>query len=211
MPSNYPAGIDSWANPTTTTQQNDPGFSHSGLHSQVQDAVEVIEAKLGIGASTATGAGVLRSNAAGASQWAQVIAADIANGAVETAKLAAAAAGQLVYAPFGSTSTTSAGFVGVTGSNLNITTTGKPVLFGTTLVAFGSSALALGGLQLWEQPSTVIGALLNDNLQAGFYTTKSPMLVAVPTAGAHSYYLAWNTSAGSLATNGGLIWALELK
>lgn len=56
MASIYPTGLDSFANPTSTSTLDSP--SHSGQHTDINDAVEAIEVKLGIGASPAGSASV---------------------------------------------------------------------------------------------------------------------------------------------------------
>ena len=47
MATAYPAGLDTFDNPTDTTQMDDAGFEHDLLHSDVNDAIEAIEAELG--------------------------------------------------------------------------------------------------------------------------------------------------------------------
>jgi hypothetical protein len=93
-PPNFPTSLDSLANPTPTTLRNAPGFSLSAQVSALNDIVEALEAKLGIGASTpGASAGVLRRTAAGASAWGQTIASDIANLNVGATHLAGGGAG----------------------------------------------------------------------------------------------------------------------
>jgi hypothetical protein len=77
---NYPTSLDSLANPTPTTLRNDPGFSLAGQIATLNDIVEAIQAKLGIGASTpGAAAGLLRRTAAGASAWGRAVDADVAD------------------------------------------------------------------------------------------------------------------------------------
>lgn len=47
MASNYPTSLDTFTNPTATSLLTSP--SHSGLHSDINDAVEALETKVGIG------------------------------------------------------------------------------------------------------------------------------------------------------------------
>lgn len=71
MASNYPTSLDSFNNPQGTDSLNSP--SHSLQHSDINDAVEAIEAKLGIGASpagSATAGQVLTAQGGGTVIWA---------------------------------------------------------------------------------------------------------------------------------------------
>ena len=76
-PPNFPTSLDSLANPTPTTLRNAPGFSLSAQVSMLNDIVEALEAKLGIGASTPAAPGVLRRTGAGSSAWGQVASGDL--------------------------------------------------------------------------------------------------------------------------------------
>lgn len=51
MAVNYPGSLDSFTNPSATDEMDDAGFEHDVLHSDAFDAIEALEAKLGIGAS----------------------------------------------------------------------------------------------------------------------------------------------------------------
>jgi hypothetical protein len=64
---NYPTSLDSLVNPTTNDFLNSP--NHVQQHSDVNDAVEALEAKLGIGSSVAASGKLLRGTGAGASAW----------------------------------------------------------------------------------------------------------------------------------------------
>lgn len=44
----YPAALDNYTNVTTSTYEDDTGFGHDTLHNQVHEAIEAIEATLGI-------------------------------------------------------------------------------------------------------------------------------------------------------------------
>lgn len=78
---NYPVSADVLANPTSLTNRDDAGFELHGVISRIQDILEALEAKLGIGASApGATAAVLRRTAAGASAWAQAQPGDLAAG-----------------------------------------------------------------------------------------------------------------------------------
>jgi hypothetical protein len=69
--SNFPTSLDNFTNPSSGNTLDSP--SHSLQHSDINDAVEALEAKLGIGASPAGSASagqVLTISAAGTSTWA---------------------------------------------------------------------------------------------------------------------------------------------
>jgi hypothetical protein len=68
--SNFPTSLDNFTNPSSGNTLDSP--SHSLQHSDINDAVEAIEAKLGIGASpagSATSGQVLTAGTAGTSTW----------------------------------------------------------------------------------------------------------------------------------------------
>lgn len=64
---NYPTSLDAFTNPTTGDFLNSP--NHVSQHSEINDAVEALEAKLGISASTPTSGKLLRGTGAGSSAW----------------------------------------------------------------------------------------------------------------------------------------------
>lgn len=51
MATNYPGGLDSFNNPTANTPENATGYEHDLQHANVNDAVEAIQAELGINPS----------------------------------------------------------------------------------------------------------------------------------------------------------------
>ncbi len=63
----YPTSLDSFSNPTTNDFLNSP--NHVEQHGDVNDAVEALEAKLGIGSSTPTNGKLLRGTGVGSSAW----------------------------------------------------------------------------------------------------------------------------------------------
>ena len=70
MPTNFPTSVDNFTNPTANDSLNIP--SHSLQHANANDAIEAIEAKLGIGDSSAGSAvanSVLRANGSGSTTW----------------------------------------------------------------------------------------------------------------------------------------------
>jgi hypothetical protein len=78
MASDYPASIDAFPDPLVNSPLNSP--SHAALHQDVNDAVEKIETKVGLGVSPASGASagqVLMSSGSGNTGWSNVSPADI--------------------------------------------------------------------------------------------------------------------------------------
>lgn len=70
MASNYPTSLDTFTNPSAGASLSSP--SHSTQHGDVNDAVEALEAKLGIGSSAASAAvngAVLVANGSGSTTW----------------------------------------------------------------------------------------------------------------------------------------------
>lgn len=68
---NFPNSLDSFTNPTSTDTLNNP--SHFLQHADANDAIEALEAKVGIGtatASSATAGQVFMANGGGTSIWA---------------------------------------------------------------------------------------------------------------------------------------------
>ena len=65
--SNFPTSLDSFTNPGAGDYMDAVG--HAAQHSDVNDAVEALEAKLGISASTPTSGKLLRGTGAGSSAW----------------------------------------------------------------------------------------------------------------------------------------------
>lgn len=82
MTTTYPGILDAFDAIPSGGQQNVGygGRTHSQYHTDESDAIEAIEAKLGIGASVAAANQVLRGTAAGATAFGQVQAGDLTPG-----------------------------------------------------------------------------------------------------------------------------------
>lgn len=81
MATNYPVSLDTFNNPTSGNTLDSP--SHSLQHSDINDAVEALETKLGVGTATpgtATAYYPLVAGTAGATSWTQLTAAGITSG-----------------------------------------------------------------------------------------------------------------------------------
>lgn len=78
MASSYPSSIDAFPDPLANSPLDAP--SHSGLHQDVNDAVEKIETKVGLGSSPASSASagqVLKSSGSGNTGWSDIVVGDI--------------------------------------------------------------------------------------------------------------------------------------
>jgi hypothetical protein len=78
MASDFPASLDAFPDPLVNSPLNSP--SHAALHQDVNDAVEKIEVKLGVGVSPASGASdgqVLMADGSGSTEWASITADEI--------------------------------------------------------------------------------------------------------------------------------------
>src|SRR3990167_745527 len=64
---NFPSSLDTLTNPSGTDSV--ATVSHSGQHSNANDAIEALEAKLGTGASTAVTNSIFAGNGTGSSIW----------------------------------------------------------------------------------------------------------------------------------------------
>lgn len=60
MPSSYPSSLDSFSNPTSSNKLNDSGVLHADQHANANDAIEAIEATLGINPQGASATVVAR-------------------------------------------------------------------------------------------------------------------------------------------------------
>jgi hypothetical protein len=70
MATNFPTSLDTFNNPIPgVTKQNDLAFVHTEQHANANDAIEAIQAKLGIGASTPTAGAFLKGDGTGSSKW----------------------------------------------------------------------------------------------------------------------------------------------
>lgn len=54
MPTNFPTSLDSFISPNANDSLNSPTVKHSNLHTDVNDAIEAIESKVGIDNSNVT-------------------------------------------------------------------------------------------------------------------------------------------------------------
>ena len=107
MATNYPGSLDNFTNPTSTNTLDSP--SHSLQHSDINDAVEAIENKLGVGTATpgtATAYFPLVAGTAGATSWTQLTASGITSGTATSGQvLTANGSGAVSFNPVPALST----------------------------------------------------------------------------------------------------------
>jgi len=84
MTTTYPTSVHTHPNPGPLTYRDDPGFELDVLVANLGDCLEQVQVKLGTGASVPAANQVLRGTAAGASAFGQLVAADVADGALTT-------------------------------------------------------------------------------------------------------------------------------
>jgi hypothetical protein len=83
---NYPGSLDAISNPDPTTGL--AALSHAAQHTLVNDIIEAIEAKLGIGAASPAAGTVLKGGAGGSTLFGQIGTAEIANNAITSSQIA---------------------------------------------------------------------------------------------------------------------------
>lgn len=199
----YPTSLDSFANPTAGSYEDDVGLEHHVQHANANDAAEALEAKLGIGASTATANTVLRGTGTGVSGWGNVDTAYILNNAISQFGTATPTAAQ---------TTTSTSIVDMTSGSVAITlSTGACVMiFGagsvsnSTAGAFVAVSVDLDGGSLGEF-SVCTSATASAFVPFGF------SIALTIAAGAHTVKLRWRVSANTGTLNSGRLNVIELK
>jgi hypothetical protein len=88
MATNYPGSLDAFVNPASGNTLDSP--SHSLQHSDINDAVEALETKLGVGTATpgtATALFPLVAGTAGATSWTRLSATGITSGTATSGQL----------------------------------------------------------------------------------------------------------------------------
>lgn len=106
MATNFPTSLDTFTNPNSGNTLDSP--SHSIQHSDINDAVEAIEAKLGVGSSTAgsaTAGYALVNTSGGTTSWTTIGTAGITSGTATNGQvLTANGSGAVSFTTLSSTS-----------------------------------------------------------------------------------------------------------
>lgn len=78
MTSNFPVSLDALTNPGPTTPTTDATTPHASQHANINDIIEAIEAKLGIGSGGPPASNaLLRQTASGQSNWGLLVNGDV--------------------------------------------------------------------------------------------------------------------------------------
>jgi hypothetical protein len=202
MPINFPASLDSFANPTAGSYEDDTGLEHHTQHANANDAAEALEAKLGIGASTPAANTILGGNGTGTSGWRQVVNGDIANAAISQSGVAAATGGQ---------TTTSTTPVDVTGASVTFTTTGGRVLLLFSGYCSNGAANQTCYFSLVQDGATAGQFAAATSATASAIGTVSMVMILSPSAGSHTWKVQWSVTGNTSTLSGGYLSVMEIK
>ena len=205
MPTNYPTSLDTLPNPTSTTYLDDAGFELDVMVSNLGDAIQALEAKVGVGSSaqSALASRVLGADGTGSSSWRQIATGDLAANAVTQLGTLASLSG----------STTSTSYVDITGGSVTLTTTGGDLLAFCTLSSANDTAAKATflGLRI-DSGSEVLGhAVIAPT--GGYQTTLAAVwrFTGVSSA-SHTVTARWKVDSGSTATvYSGQLLVMEVK
>jgi hypothetical protein len=220
-------------NPLSTFHTSE---SHAASTNRILTNLLQLATKLGIGSSSPGAASaVLRRTASGQSAWGPIVnadvdaaaaiaysklnlanaivSADIVNGTIATADLAAGAAGLISAVEFGAQSTTSTSAVAIGASSLaGVVSTGKLCLIGFTLYGCGVNAATSGSPVHIYKDGAFFRQLANQVTPAGVYTSVTGVTFDTPSAAAHTWSIAWATTAGcTFSCNAGSLWVAEIR
>ena len=176
----FPGALDTFSNPSSSTQLSAAGTPHATQHTDANDAIEALEAKVGITASTPVASTALTGTGTGTSEWKTPVGTELAYGEI-TANVT-------------TTATTSA-------TATLIVSSGAVTYDGTAVwVEFFSPAVGRG--------TTFIGLVLYDGAAElgrfgfayGATDTEQPFLARrklTPSAGSHTYQVNAYVDAGT--------------
>ena len=94
MPSSFPTSFDALTNPVADSPLASVTVPHASQHTNINDIIEAIEAKLGLGAGGAVANTVLRGTGPGNTGFGKVLTDDIADAQITSIKIGA---GQVTY------------------------------------------------------------------------------------------------------------------
>ena len=157
MATSFPSGLDALTNPTSSDGLNSP--DHAGQHADANDAIEALEAKVGINSSAVTSSLDYKIT--------NINASNLASGTVPTARI-------------------SGSYTGITGlGTLTVGSIPASLLTGTTLPAsiVTSSLTSVGTLASGSVPATLLtGTTLPSSIVTSSLTSVST-LTALTTTG----------------------------
>lgn len=203
MPTAYPAALDAYSDPAGAVTQGSTTPAHSGHHKNHNDAIEALEAKLGIGATVAAANQVLTGTGAGQTAYGQVATAMLATGAVSQSGGSA---------PTASQTTTSTSPVAMTGSTVTLTigATGFVLFTATGTVKHDTANglvfvyAAVDGVSLGQYTIAQVPT-------ASGFAPFSLALALVASAGSHAFTLQWQVLSGTATLQAAGMTVVELK
>lgn len=204
LPANYPGSLDSLANPGPTTETDDAGFELDLVIGRIHALIQQLEAKVGIGASTPSAAGVLRRTSGSSTAWGVIATADLAAGAITQFNYGNMTPGSV---------TTSPTLVAVPMSPLCTLTTqaGSQVLLVSYFSVFSNTAAAGIAVSISVDGVAVTSEMVANAPGVNINVPLSPSVVNLPAAGAHTYGMLWRTTAGQITAGNGQLYAFEIK
>lgn len=199
---NFPASLDSLANPTATTQRNDPGFELHTVISTLNDIAELLEAKLGTSEAspqnTPLANTVLASSTNGLSKWRRIKAADIDTTAPLLARGSVVGSGSVASSTPAYTFIPDMALPGI------VTTGGDLICVATVCCSQSVSTASVWiGFRL-DSGTTGVG-----EVQHNFQHIGQPVTIAATyrftgvTAGTHEIDVYWQPSGGTVTSAGG--------
>lgn len=188
MATSYPGGLDAFTNPAATDPLNSATVPHATQHTDVNDAIEAIEAELGTDPSGASATVKARFEAIEAAGW--VTSARILDGTILDADINAAAA----IAPSKISGTA------VVDADARMTNARTPTAHASTHAAAGSDPVTLTTAQVTGLDSALAGKTDDVDLP---YHVCVPSITPMSAGGQTSAYAAaaiFNCASGSIAT-----------
>jgi hypothetical protein len=185
MATNFPTSLDALSNPTSTDGLNDP--SHSGQHTDANDAIEALEAKVGVDSSavsTSLDFLVTQANASGSSGL-QSGTFYTTSSNTNTTSTQSTTTGVVSYLPFLVERTTTFDRIACrTGGTVTGTSTVRLGIYNNSNKKPTTVLLDAGTVAATET-STIYSITINQTLNPGWYWLAH---VVNSTTGTHSFF-----------------------
>lgn len=204
MTTTYPASVQALASPGSGTYQDDSGFELDVVVTTVNDTVEAVQTKLGIGSSNQSpvASRIMGADGTGTSSWRQVATADIAANAITQSAVAAS--------PSGNTTATS--YADITSGSATLSTVGGDLLAIAVLCAANSAAGNATYLALSLDAAAEVGEeVFTAGVNNGQFVLCVVRKFAAPSAASHTIKMRWKVSAGTTTIYSGHLLIFELK
>jgi hypothetical protein len=197
---NFPTSLDSLTNPSSSTYLDDSGFELDVLIGRLQDIAEALEAKVGIGASTASANSVLRATGTGSSGWGPILTTDITANAITQSALSTAS----------SASTTSTSYAD-TGASAALTTVGGEVLAIGVMCGYATAAANQFYIALQLDAATEVADVFTVPANTSQFVQVVCHRFTGVSAAAHTINLRWKVSGSTYNRQNGYVLAWEFK